>query len=300
MGMPVQAAAGVPLKLNERPIATLQFISPEYFRTMKIPLKRGREFTAHDNLSSAPVVIIDESLARRLWPQYPNGPDPVGQYLLAGLNHPPKEIVGISTGVREKGKDQDPMPGFYVPSAQSPVGSMALSVRTDGDPLALANAVRAQVLAVDPEQPVSDISTMDDVVEASEVQLRLMMRLLAVFSAAATLLAISGLYSVISYSVARRTREIGIRRALGAPPREIISLVAGQSLGLSLAGVVVGLCVALALTRVMKSFLFQVSATDPAIFAGTAMLFVLVALAASYAPARRAAKVDPMVALRYE
>ncbi len=300
IGMPVQAAAGVPLKLNERPIAILQFISPEYFRTMKIPLKRGREFAAHDDLSSAQAAIIDETLARRLWPQYPNGPDPVGQYLLAGLNHPPKLIVGISADVREKGKDQDPAPGFYVPLAQSPAGSVALIVRTDGDPLALANAVRAQVLAVDPEQPVSEVMTMDDVVEASEVQLRLMMRLLAVFSAAATLLALSGLYSVISYSVARRTREIGIRRALGAPQREIVSLVAKQGLWLSLTGVAVGVCAALALTRVMKTLLFQVGATDPVTFAGTALLFVLLALAASYLPARRAAKVDPMVALRYE
>ncbi len=300
VGMPVQAAAGVPLKLNERPIGTLQFISPEYFRTMRIPLKRGREFTAHDNVSSAPVVIIDESLARRLWPQYPNGPDPVGQYLLAGLNHPPKQIVGISADVRAKGKDQDPVPGFYVPLAQSPAGSMALVVRTDGDPLTLADAVRAQVLAVDPEQPVSEVMTMDDVVAASEVQLRLMMRLLATFSFAATLLALSGLYSVISYSVARRTREIGIRRALGAQQREIVSLVAGQGLGLSLAGVILGICAALALTRVMKTLLFQVSPTDPITFAGAALLFVVIALVASYIPARRAAKVDPMVALRYE
>jgi putative ABC transport system permease protein len=156
------------------------------------------------------------------------------------------------------------------------------------------------VLAIDPEQPVSEIKTMDEVVEASEVQLRLMMRLLAAFSGVAALLALGGLYSVISYAVAKRTKEIGIRRALGAPQGEIISLVAAQGLGLSLAGALLGVCAALGLSRVLKDLLFQVRPTDPGTFAGVAMLFVLVALAASYVPARRAARVDPMVALRYE
>jgi predicted permease len=278
----------------------VQLISPDYFRTMEIALKRGREFTVHDRLHSAPVAIINESLARRLWPQYPNGPDPVGQYLLAGAHHPPKQIVGISTDAHDEGKDQDPMPGLYAPCTQVPAQSAALLVRTDADPLSLAHAVRQQVLAIDPEQPVSEIKTMDEVVEASEVQLRLMMRLLAAFSGVAALLALGGLYSVISYAVAKRTKEIGIRRALGAPQGEIISLVAAQGLGLSLAGALLGVCAALGLSRVLKDLLFQVRPTDPGTFAGVAMLFVLVALAASYVPARRAARVDPMVALRYE
>jgi putative ABC transport system permease protein len=173
-----------------------------------------------------------------------------------------------------------------------------LAVRTNGDPLSFANAVRSQVLTIDRDQPVSAVATMEDLVEASEGQLRLMMRLLGTFAGAATLLAMVGLYGVISYSVVQRTREIGIRRALGAQRGDILSLVIGQGFGLSLAGVMVGVCAAFALTRVMKGLLFQVSATDPLTFVGVSILFVAVALAASYIPARRATGIDPLDALR--
>jgi putative ABC transport system permease protein len=175
-----------------------------------------------------------------------------------------------------------------------------LAVRTNGKPLALAKEVRDQVLALDRDQPVSDVSTMDQLVEASEGQLRLMMTLLGTFAAAAALLALVGLYGIVSYSVVRRTKEIGIRRALGAQRNDILSLMTRQVISLALAGVLLGLSAAFALTRVLQDLLFQVSATDPATFAGVSILFVSVAAAASYVPARRAAKVDPMVALRYE
>jgi ABC-type antimicrobial peptide transport system permease subunit len=171
-------------------------------------------------------------------------------------------------------------------------------VRANGDPLSFSNVIRSQVLATDPNQPVSDISTMEDVVDASEGQLRLMMRLLGTFAGAATLLAMIGLYGVISYSVVQRTKEIGIRRALGAPRSNILSLVARHVLLLALTGVVLGLGGALALTRLLQDLLFQVSPTDPFTFVAVAVLFVLVALAASYVPARRAAGVDPLAALR--
>jgi ABC-type antimicrobial peptide transport system permease subunit len=171
-------------------------------------------------------------------------------------------------------------------------------VRTNGDPLSFANSVRRQVLAIDPDQPVAEISTMESVIEQSEGQLRLMMRLLGTFAGLATLLAVIGLYGVISYSVVQRTREIGIRRALGAPRKNILALVARQVISLALAGVVVGIAGAFALTRLLQDLLFQVSPTDPATFGGIAILFVLVALAASYIPARHAAGVDPLVALR--
>jgi putative ABC transport system permease protein len=297
-GVPVQLAAGPPLKLNERPIAIIQNITPEYFRTLEISVKRGREFTAHDNAESLPVVIINERLARIFWPQYPGGPDAIGQRILIGSSPQPAEIVGVSADVRQTGKDEDPRPGVYIPCAQKPPQTAMLAVRTNGDPLSFANAVRSQVLAIDRDQPVSAVATMEDLVEASEGQLRLMMRLLGTFAGAATLLAMVGLYGVISYSVVQRTREIGIRRALGAQRGDILSLVIGQGFGLSLAGVLVGVCAAFALTRVMKGLLFQVSATDPLTFVGVSILFVAVALAASYIPARRATGIDPLDALR--
>ena len=297
-GTTVQATGRPPVQLNQRPIAIIQNISPEYFRTMGIALKRGRPFTSQDSVSAAPIVIINESLARLFWPQYPAGPDPIGQHILTGTDPHPVEIVGISADVRANGRDQDPRAEEYFPCAQRPPQSATLVVRTSGDPLLFANSVRSQVLAIDPNQPVSRISTMDSVIEDSEGQLRLMMRLLGTFAGVATLLAVIGLYGVISYSVLQRTREIGIRRALGAPRKHILVLVARQVIGLAVAGVVLGLGGAVALTRLLQDLLFQVSPTDPPTFIGIAILFVLVALTASYIPARRAARVDPMVALR--
>jgi len=175
-----------------------------------------------------------------------------------------------------------------------------LAVRTDGNPLSFASAVRAQVLAIDRDQPVSAIASMAELVEASEGQLRLMMKLLGTFAGAAALLAVVGLYGLISYSVVQRTKEIGIRRALGAQRNDIHSLLAGEVVRLTLIGVLLGIGGALALTRLLNELLFRIKATDPATFVGISILFVLVAVLASYIPARRAAKVDPMVALRYE
>jgi predicted permease len=298
LGTTVEVTGRPEVRLNERPTALFENITPGYFRTLEIGPKRGREFTSHDTAGAVPVVIINESLAREFWPRYPNSQDPIGQHILIGNDIQPKEIVGIATDVHQTGKDTDPMPEVYLPCAQKPPASAMLVVRTKGDPLSFANAVRNQVLAIDPDQPVSEISTMDDVVDASEGQLRLMMRLLSVFAGAATLLAMIGLYGVISYSVIQRTKEIGIRRALGAPQGNIISLVARQVLLLALSGITIGIGGAFALTRLMQDLLFQVSATDPVTFVGIAALFLLVAFAASYIPARRAAGIDPLSALR--
>jgi predicted permease len=266
---------------------------------MEISLKRGREFNAHDDVNPTPVAIINETLARRFWPQYPNGPDPIGQSIEMGAHHQIKEIIGIMADVREEGKDQALMPGLYLPYAQV-LSSVAFIVRTDGNPLLLANTIRGQIQAIDKELPVTDVKTMEDVVEAPQGQLRLMMQLLGSFAFAATLLAIIGLCGVISYSVVRRTKEIGIRCALGAQRRNIISLVIEQGLVLSIVGVLLGIVVAFALTRVLRDFLFQVRPADPLTFAGISILFVLVAVAASYIPAHKAIRIDPMTALRTE
>ena len=298
-GTPVQDAGKPPLKLNERPIATIMSVTPGYFRTLEIPLKRGREFAERDTADAQRVAVIDESLARRFWPAYPNGPDPIGQRLLiGGVNLKPAEIVGIVANVHQSIEKSLWPETVYVSFAQNPQPFAMLAIRAQGDPLRFTRAVREQVLAVDRDQPVADIRTMEDLVEAQVGQRRLLMALLGSFAGVAVLLALIGIYGVIAYSVAQRTQEVGIRRALGAQQSDILWLVMGQGLVLTLAGTAIGLGGAFALTRVMQALLFQVKATDPATFAGVALLFLVVALAASYIPARRAARIDPVSALR--
>lgn len=297
-GTPVQDAGMPPLKLNERPIATKLTVMPEYFRNLQIPLKRGREFSEHDTAEAPRVTIIDENLARRLWPAYPKGIDPIGQRLLIGINPNPAEVVGVAADVHQTIENRAWPESVYVPYSQNPVSSQVLAVRTTGAPLSYSNAVRQQVLSLDRNQPVSDIRTMDDLVELQVGQRRLLMMLLGSFAGVAVLLALIGIYGVIAYSVAQRTQEVGIRRALGAQQSDILRLVIGQGFILALVGIAIGLGGAFALTRLMKTLLFRVSTTDPATFAGAALLFLLAALAASYIPARRATRIDPMAALR--
>jgi predicted permease len=297
-GAPVQITGRPEQPLNRRPIAIVEQVSPDYFRTLDIPLERGRAFTSRDDATAPLVTIIDESLARRFWPQYPRGEDPIGQHLLVGSHKEPLEIVGIAAAVHQEGRDADPMPGFYLPNAQQPPQSVMLVLRTKGDPATFASAVRRQVLALDHNQPISEVRTLSAVLDSSEDQRRLMFSLLGAFSIVATLLAMLGLYSVISYSVVERTREIAIRQALGAQRGRILTLVLRQGIGLALAGIVFGIAGAAALTHLLNSMLFGVKAIDPVTFLLAAALFLAVALAASYIPARRAAAVEPMAALR--
>ena len=298
-GIPVQNAAQPRLRLNERPIAIYQVATPAYFRTLEIPLRRGRDFTAHDRAGTERVAIIDEGLARLFWPAYPAGQDPIGQHLLVGGIDPrPAEIIGIAANVHQN-LDNNAWPGsVYVCLAQSPPPFVMLAIRTERDPLRFTRMVREQVLALDRAQPISEVQTMDALVEGEVGQRRLVVMLLGSFAGVALLLALIGIYGVISYSVLQRTHEMGIRRALGAQQTEIMRLIMGQGLRLTLAGVAIGVGAALALTRVMQSLLFHVSTTDPAAFAGIALLFIPVALAASYIPARRATRIDPVAALR--
>jgi len=299
-GSPVAVVGQPPVKFNNRPIAIIQCITPEYFRTLAIPLERGREFTRDDVDTSAPVAVVSESLARRFWPAYPKGENPLGQHLLIGAYPQPVEIVGVVANVHEAGLDIRPTPEVYQPFAQRPLQSVMLAVRTRGNPLGFVNVVRSRIHAVDPDQAVSAVRTMREVVQESLGRPRMMTLLVGVFAGLALLLAAVGVYGVVSYSTAQRKHEVGIRIALGAKRGNILRLVLGQGLRLALAGIVVGEAGACALTRVLKSLLFDVSATDPATFAATAVVFISVTLLACYVPARRACRVDPMVALRYE
>jgi putative ABC transport system permease protein len=298
-GTPVQDAAKPPLKLNERPTAIYMPVTPGYFRTLEIPLRRGREFTEQDTEDAQRVAIVDEALARRFWPEYPRGQDPIGQRLwVGGVNPKPAQIVGIAADVHQSLENAAWPETVYVSFTQNPLPSSMLAVRTEGDPLRFTSVVRAQLRTLDKDQAITAVRTMDDLVEEQVGQRRLLVILLGSFAGVALLLAVIGIYGVIAYSVAQRTREMGIRRALGAQQSDILGLVVAQGFRLALAGVVMGIAGAYGLTRLMESLLFHVSATDPATFVGVALLFLLVALAASYIPARRATRIDPMAALR--
>jgi predicted permease len=298
-GTPVQDAAKPLLKLNERPIATYLPVTPGYFRTLEIPLRRGREFAEQDTQDAQRVAIVDEALARRFWPAYPGGLDPVGQRIwVGGLNPKPAQIVGIAADVHQSLEGSTWPETVYVSFVQNPLPSAMLAVRTEGDPLRFTSAVRERLRALDKDQAISMVGTMDGLVEEQVGQRRLLVILLGSFAGVALVLAVIGIYGVIAYSVAQRTQEMGIRRALGAQQSDILRLVVAQGFRLALAGVVVGIAGAYGLTRLMESLLFQVKATDPATFAGVALLFLLVALAASWIPARRATCIDPMAALR--
>ncbi len=279
---------------GQEPVAARRMISPNYFRALGITLLAGRDFNAQDRDGAQPVAIISQNLARQFFP----GQDPVGRSL--SLPGPARVIVGVAADVRLQGLSLAATPTIYVPHAQDPRRGMTFVVRTDGDPLSLAGAIRNAIQTVNQDQPVIRIETMEQVVMASLAQSRFSAVLLSLFAALALALAAVGIYGVMAYSVTQRTREIGLRMALGAQARDVLGLVIGQGLKLALVGVALGVLAALALTRLMKSLLFGVSTTDPLTFSLVAALLLTVALLACWIPARRAAKVDPMVALRYE
>ena len=295
---PSQPAAAPLRKLNERPLGMIQFITPDYFRTMRIPLRRGREFTDHDRAGETPAVILNEAMARLLWPEYPNF-DPIGQQILIGVSPNPVQIVGIVADMRQS-LEGEFTAAMYRSAFQAVSPSFMFTVRTEGDPLRMAEPIRREVLAIDPAQPISDVKTMDEVTESSEGQRRIVLLLLGVFAGAATLLTMIGIYGAISYWVVQRTRELGIRRALGAPAGNILWLVMGRGLGLAAAGVAIGVAGAASLTRLLRAMLFHVSPTDPATLAVVALITAAMSAVASYLPARRAIRVDPMDALRTE
>jgi putative ABC transport system permease protein len=281
---------------DQRPVAWVSSVSPGYFRTMGMRLIAGREFTERDNERSPKVVIISEATARR---HFPNE-DPIGKRIGNGRPDGWIEIVGVTADVKQFGLSQDARVSMFFPDRQRPARRMFIVARTAGDPLSLSSALRGAVAAMDKDLAVSNIIPMEEITAQSIGQERFTLLLLGLFSALALLLAAAGIYGVMSYAVAQRTHEIGIRMALGAQTRDVLKLVVTQGMALVLAGVGIGLASALALTRFIRGLLFGVSATDPMTFVGVAALLALVALVACYVPARRASKVDPMVALRCE
>jgi putative ABC transport system permease protein len=301
--LPVKGDLGEMTWITEQPAAPKvigavpRMISASYFRTMGIPLVAGRAFEATDIASAPGVAVINETMARAAWP----GQNPVGKRMKMGVETQPwLTIVGVVKDVRFR-LGMLPRPQAYVPYTQSPAfGPRDLVVRTQTDPLSLAAAVRQAVWAIDKDQPVANVSTMDQLLADSLDRPRFNTLLLAVFSVVALLLAAIGIYGVMSYTVTQSTRELGIRLALGAQARDVLKLVVGQGAMLALLGVAVGVLGAFALTRLLTTLLYEVTATDPLIFVGGSVLLIVVALLACYLPARRATKVDPLVALRCE
>ena len=275
-------------------------VSAGYFQAMGITLVSGRLFTEADTDKTAQVVIISENLAEMFWP----GEDPIGKRLQPGFRSKPMcTVAGVVANVRQDGFAKDAPLAIYMPDTQAPVfllNAAAFVVRTDADSQSLASTFRRELQAVDKELPLFDVRTMDQLVSRSVSEPRFNMVLLAVFAGLALTLASIGIYGVIAYSVAERTREIGIRMAMGAQSDDVLRLVLRQGTALIVMGLSIGLVAAFALTRLISSFLFGVSATDPATFAGISALISGVALVACYIPARRATRVDPMIALRYE
>ncbi|HZS57281.1 MAG TPA: ABC transporter permease, partial [Bryobacteraceae bacterium] len=241
-GTPVQDAAKPLLRLNERPLATLSVVTPGYFRTLQVPLLRGRDFTERDKEGTQRVAIIDETLARRFWPDYPHGLDPIGQHLwVGGVNPNPAEVVGIVANIHQTLENSAWPETVYVSFVQNPPAFGMIAVRTASSPLRFVGAVHEQVRALNKDQSISNVRTMDDLVDQQVGQRRLLVILLGSFAGMALLLVLVGIYSIIAYSVVQRTQEVGIRRALGAQQTDILRLIVGQSFGFAVAGTVIGL-----------------------------------------------------------
>jgi putative ABC transport system permease protein len=287
---------------HARPDEQVRFVSPNYFHTMQIPLLSGRDFTRRDLPDTPPVAIVNSAFARKFW----SDGNAIGKRMSFSTNNPKwYEIVGIVGNVKHRGLDIADSPELYIPAfqplfADGYVPPMYVAVRTANDPSLAAGVMRGEVAAIDRDQPVYSLMTMDQRIADSVAPRRFNMFILGLFASLALVLAAIGIYGIMAFTVVQRTHEIGVRMALGASASDVLKLVLGNGFKLALIGIVVGLLAAFAATRVLSSLLYGVSATDPAIFVIDAVLLAVAALLACYIPARRATKVDPLVALRYE
>jgi predicted permease len=293
------AVEGIPdPPVDQWPNVIYRAIGPGYFSTMGIPLIRGREFTDQDGADSKKVVVISDKTAQRYWP----GQDPIGKRLKPGATNsdiPWREVIGVVKDVRQNDFIAQPKMQMYLPYRQMKnLAANALVVRTSLEPTSLATSMRNAIWAVDKDQPVANIDTMEHIVSEAIARQRFSMLLLGIFAVLALVLTAVGIYGVMSYSVAQRTHEIGIRMALGARRADVLQMTVKQGLKLVGAGMIIGLAAAFLLTRVMASLLFGISATDPITFVGISLVLLVVAILASYVPALRATKVDPIIALR--
>jgi len=284
------------LAADQRPQADYTVVTPEYFRALQIPLLKGRQFNDRDSQDAPGVIIINDALAHRYWPDA----DPLGQRLTVGFEQSPREIIAVVTSVRQSTLSAVALPTMYLPQLQRPTGGMSIVIRGNGDPMSLRNVARTEIHAVDPAIPVTNIRTMDEIFSASVAQQRFSMLLVGVFGALAVALAAIGIYGVMGYTVTQRKHEIAVRMALGAKTNQVLKLILRDGLVLASLGVVIGLAGAFALTRLMSSLLFDVKPTDAQTFIAVSALLIFVALLACFVPARRASKVDPLIALRSE
>jgi putative ABC transport system permease protein len=280
---------------NEDTETNTNVVGLNFFSTMGIPFVAGRDFNAQDREGSPNVVIVNEEVARRYY-----GGNAIGKRLEMGSEKGSIEIVGVVRNAKYRNLREQPLPFIYIPLGQEHQAGMTLMVRAAGDPAALTGSLRNEIRALNKDVPVFSVQTMTERIGGQLAADRMIAVLLSIFGGGALLLAAIGIYGVMGYSVAQRTREIGVRIALGAEQRDILKLIIGQGMLLVLIGAGIGLALAFALTRVVKSLLFGVSATDPLTFTVVVLVLVGVALLACYLPARRATKIDPLVALRYE
>jgi putative ABC transport system permease protein len=282
---------------GDRPGADYSVACPNYFRAMGVRIIKGREFTDQDTVESPGVIVIDEAMAHKFWP----GEDPSGRVIdLGGPGGPRLTVVGVVADMRHRQLDEEMHPQFFSPYPQVAWPWMNIVLRTNGLPESYTVAIKKALAEVEPDRPVSDVQTMENIVQDSLGPRRFPTILLSAFALLALLLSTVGIIAVVSYSVAQRTQEIGIRMALGARPRDVLRLMLHASMTWVFVGIAIGLAGSLALTRLLGTLLYNVKPTDPEVIGTVALLLTSVAFLACYIPARRAAKVDPMVALRYE